>query len=178
MAFVRLEPVERQDPGPDSPVGLNPRGRGGLPGRAPRLRPAHICLDRLSGPVAPRRVVSRQTSLRHRPMAGTAPLAKPAHHLPAQTPARHAEGPCGCGAARAPPTLACGGRATHQAVDHLRRSLQGPKMMRAMIAPRHGTVTDGAGPILDIPGQPAAYGPYGPTRRHGHALLLLKSLEV
>src|SRR5262249_10845483 len=112
------------------------------------------------------------------PMAGKATMSKPAQHIPAQTPARHADGQCGFGAERAPPTLAGGGRATHQAVDHLRRSLKGPKMMIAMIANMHGTVTDGAGPILDIQGQPVEYCPYGPTIRHGHAILLLKSLEV
>ena len=47
-----------------------------------------------------------------------------------------------------------------------------------MIAHVHGTVTDWAGPILDIPGQPVAYCPYGPTIRPGQAIRLLKSLEV
>src|SRR6266581_2285441 len=110
-------------------------------------------------------------------MAGKATMAKPAQHLPAQTPARHADGPCGCGAARAPPTLACGVRATHQAVDHLRRTLKGPKMMIAVIAHMHGTATDRTGPILDIQGQPVEYSTCGPTIRHAKAILLLKSLD-
>src|SRR5712692_9986908 len=111
-------------------------------------------------------------------MAGKATLSKPAKHLPAQTPARHADGQFGFGAARAPPTLARGVRATHQAVDHLRRTLKGPKMMRAVSAHRHGTATDWTGPLLDIQGYPVAYSPCGPTIRHGNAILLLKSLDA
>src|SRR5215831_14606841 len=111
-------------------------------------------------------------------MAGKAAMAEPTKHIPAQTPARHTDGRFSFRAERAPPTLACGVRATHQAVDHLSRSLKGPKMMIAMIAHMHGTATDWAGPILDIQGQPVEYCPCGPTIRHGHAILLLKSLEV
>ena len=42
-------------------------------------------------------------------MAGTAAMAKPAHHVPPPTPTGHADGPCGFGAEGLPPTLACGG---------------------------------------------------------------------
>jgi len=101
-----LETVDRQHQCPDIAVGFNQLGRVLLPGREHRLIPANIRLDRISGQPDPVRVVSLQTQLWHRPMAGKATMAKPAQHIPAQTPARHADGQFGFGAERAPPTLA------------------------------------------------------------------------
>jgi hypothetical protein len=74
-------------------------------------------------------------------MTGKAALAQPAKHLPAHTPAGHADGPCGCGAEGASPTLARGVWTTHQMVHHLRRPRQRPEMMIAVVANVHVTVT-------------------------------------
>jgi hypothetical protein len=67
-------------------------------------------------------------------MAGQAAMAKPAQAIPADTPTGHAAGPCGVGAAGAPPTLARGVGTAHQPVDNLRRPLERPKTMLAMVA--------------------------------------------
>src|SRR2546428_2087503 len=56
-------------------------------------------------------------------MAGKAAMAKPTKHVPAYTPARHADREFGFGAVGAPPTLARGVWTAHQTVDHLRRTL-------------------------------------------------------
>src|SRR5215831_427857 len=83
-------------------------------------------------------------------MTGKAAMAEPAKHIPAQTPARHADGQFGFGAEGAPPTLARGLRTAHEAVDHLRRPLQRPEMMIAVVAHVHVACTDRACTILDI----------------------------
>src|SRR2546422_10761158 len=70
-------------------------------------------------------------------MAGKTTMAEPAKHVPAQTPARHTDGQCGFGAEGVPPTRARGLRTAHQTVDHLRRPLQRPEMMIAVVAHVH-----------------------------------------
>src|SRR5438445_2248226 len=107
-------------------------------------------------------------------MAGKAAMAEPAKHIPAQTPARHADGQCGCGAEGALPTLARGFRTAHEAVDHLRRPLQRPEMMIAVVANMHVACTDRARTILDIHINPFESCPRGPTIRHGLSILVLK----
>jgi hypothetical protein len=77
-------------------------------------------------------------------------MAEPAKHVPAQTPARHTDGQFGFGAEGAPPTRARGLRTAHQAVDHLRRPLQRPEMMIAVVAHVHAAFTDRARTIRDI----------------------------
>src|SRR5438445_1461674 len=111
-------------------------------------------------------------------MAGKSAMAKPAKHVPPHTPARHAEGQCGFGAEGLPPTLACGVWTAHQTVDDLRRPLQRPEMMIAMITNVHATSADRARAILDIQLNPFAYRPCRPTISHGCAILILKHCEV
>src|SRR6266446_8798098 len=111
-------------------------------------------------------------------MAGEAAMAEPAQHLPAQTPARHTEGQCGFGAAGVPPTRARGLRTAPQTVDHLRRPLQRPAMMRAVVAHVHAACTDRARTIRDISINPFTYRPRGPTIRHGRSVLVLKEVDV
>jgi hypothetical protein len=149
-----------------------------LPGRQHRLVQANRVRDRIVGQPDLVRVLSCCTKLGYRPMAGKAAMAEPAQHLPAQTPARHADGPFGCGAEGAPPTLARGLRTAPQAVDHLRRPLQRPEMMRAVVAHVHGACTDRARTILDIHINPCEGRPRGPTIRHGRSILLLKEVDV
>ena len=67
-----------------------------------------------------------------------------------------------------------GVRTAHQAVDHLRRPLQRPEMMIAVVANVHATSTDRARAILDIQINPFEYRPRGPTIRHGRSILVLK----
>ena len=70
-------------------------------------------------------------------MAGTSAMAKPAKHVPPHTPTGHADGQFGFRAEGLPPTLACGVWTVHQTVHNLRRPLQCPEMMIAMIANVH-----------------------------------------
>ena len=49
-----------------------------------------------------------------------------------------------------PPTLARELRTAHEAVDHLRRPLQRPEMMIAVVAHVHAACTDWARTIRDI----------------------------
>jgi hypothetical protein len=72
-------------------------------------------------------------------MAGKAAMAQPAQDIPADTPPRHADGQFGFGAEGAPPTLARGVGTVHQTVDHLRRPLERPETMIAMVAHVHVT---------------------------------------
>src|SRR5216684_7973692 len=111
-------------------------------------------------------------------MAGKAAMAEPAQHIPAQTPARHADGQFGCGAEGVPPTLARGLRTAHQAVDHLRRPLQRPEMMIAVVAHMHAAFTDWARTIRDIQINPFKYCPHRPTISHGRSILVLKEVAV
>src|SRR6266568_742099 len=111
-------------------------------------------------------------------MAGKAAMAEPAQHLPAQTPARHTDGQCGFGAEGVPPTLARGLRTAHQAVDDLRRPLQRPEMMIAVVAHVHSTSADRARAVLDVQINPFEDRPSGPTIRHGRSILVLQSLSM
>src|SRR5712691_5599628 len=75
-------------------------------------------------------------------MARKTTMAEPAKHVPAQTPARHTDRQFGFGAEGVPPTLARGLRTAHEAVDHLRRPLQRPEMVIAVVAHVHAAFTD------------------------------------
>src|SRR5215475_9515728 len=83
-------------------------------------------------------------------MASKTTMTEPAQHVPAQTPAWHTDGQFGFGAEGAPPTRARGLRTANQAVDHLRRPLQRPEMMIAVVAHVHAACTDWARTICDI----------------------------
>src|SRR4030095_8799228 len=107
-------------------------------------------------------------------MAGKGAWAEPAQDIPAHTPARHADGQFGFGAEGTPPTRARGLRTAYQAVDHLRRPLQRPEMMIAMVAHVHVACTDRARTILDIHINAFEGRPGGPTISHGRSILLLK----
>src|SRR6266849_3735740 len=111
-------------------------------------------------------------------MTGKAAMAQPAQHIPAYTPARHAEGQFGFGAEGAPSTLARGVWTAHQTVDHLCRPLQGPQMMRAMVANVHVAVTHRTPAVLDIQSHPFEGCPSGPTIRHGRSILVLQFVDV
>src|SRR5438270_13406155 len=100
-------------------------------------------------------------------MTGKTAMAEPAQHIPAQTPARHADGQFGFGAEGAPPTLARGLRTAHEAVDHLRRPLQRPESMIPVVAHMHITVADRARAILNFQRNPFECGPHRPTISHG-----------
>ena len=104
-------------------------------------------------------------------MAGKAAMTKPAQHLPADTPAGHAERQFGCGAEGLPPTVARGVRTTDQTVDPLCRSRQCPQMLRAVVADMPVTITDRTRALLDIKIDPCEDGPGGPTIRHGGSTL-------
>src|SRR5439155_13663672 len=123
-------------------------------------------------------LLSRCAQLRHRPMTGKAALAKPAKHLPAHTPAGHADGQCGCGAEGASQTLAGGIWTTHQMVHHLRRPRQRPEMMIAVVAHVHVTVTNRTRAVLDIEHNPCECRSRGPTISHGRSIPVLKSVDV
>src|SRR5438093_508818 len=110
-------------------------------------------------------------------MAGKSAMAKPAKHVPPHTPARHAEGQCGFGAEGLPPTLACGVWTAHQTVDDLRRPLQCPEMMIAMIANVQGQFANRTCAVLDIEMYALEDSPSRPTIRHGRAILVLKPTE-
>ena len=178
MPFCRLEAVDRPHQRRAIPVALPELGRVLLPGCQPRLILANIMLDGIIGQPDLVGVLSRQTQLRHRPMASKTTMTEPAQHVPAQTPARHTDGPCGCGAEGVPPTRARGLRTAHQAVDHLRRPLQRPKMMIAVVAYVHAACTDWARTIRDIQSNPFQYCPRRPTIRHGRSILVLKEVHV
>jgi hypothetical protein len=75
-------------------------------------------------------------------MAAKAAMAEPAKHVPAHTPTGHADGQFGFGAERLPPILACRVRTAYQTVDDLRRPLQRPEMMIAMITNVHVSVAN------------------------------------
>src|SRR5712691_13338648 len=107
-------------------------------------------------------------------MTGKAAMAQPAQHIPAYTPARHAEGQFGFGAEGAPSTLARGVWTAHQTVDHLCRPLQGPQMMIAMVANVHVAGTNRTPAVLDIQSNPFEGCPSGPTIRHGRSILVLQ----
>src|SRR4029450_1227428 len=107
-------------------------------------------------------------------MASKTTMTEPAQHVPAQNPARHTDGQFGFGAEGAPPTRARGLRTAHQAVDHLRRPLQRPEMMIAVVAYMHAAFPSPARPIRDIQINPFEYRPRGPTIRHGRSILVLK----
>src|SRR6266436_1026932 len=107
-------------------------------------------------------------------MARKTTMAEPAKHVPAQTPVRQTDGQCGFGAEGASPTRARGLRTAHQAVDHLRRPLQRPEMMIAVVAHVHAAFTDWARTIRDIQINPFKYRSRGPTIRHGRSILVLK----
>src|SRR5947208_14848632 len=109
-------------------------------------------------------------------MAGKSAMAKPAKHVPPHTPARHAEGQFGFGAAGLPPTLACGVWTAHQTVDDLRRPLQCPEMMIAMIANVHGQFANRTCAVPDIDMYPLDETPSSPTIRHGPPILDLQSI--
>src|SRR5215475_14071952 len=111
-------------------------------------------------------------------MTGKAAMAEPAHHIPAQTPARHTDGQCGFGAAGASPTLARGVWTAHQAVDHLRRPLQRPEMMIAVVAHVHIMSADRARAVLDVQINPFSGRPNRPTIRHGRSILVLQSMSM
>src|SRR5213076_1511321 len=94
-----------------------------------------------------------------------------------------AEGPtnggqCGFGAEGLPPTLACGVWTAHQTVDDLRRPLQCPEMMIAMIANVQGQFANRTCAVLDIEMYALEDSPSRPTIRHGRAILVLKSIDV
>src|SRR5262245_38480662 len=105
-------------------------------------------------------------------------MAKPAKHGPAYTPTRHTDGACGFGAAGTSATFTRGVRTAHPSIDHLCWPLQWPKMMIAVIAHGHITVTDWPRALLDLPSNPCEYGAGGPTIRHGRSSLLLKAVGV
>ena len=140
--------------------------------------PADVTLDGIVGQLDFVGVLSRRTKLRDRPMAGKAAMAKPATHVPPQTPARHAEGQCGFGAEGLPPTLACGVWTAPQTVDDVRRPLQGPEMMIAMIANVPGQCANRTCAVLAIEMYALEDSPSRPTIRHGRAILVLKSIDV
>src|SRR4029453_1418291 len=100
-------------------------------------------------------------------MAGKAAMAEPTKPIPAQTPARHTDGQFGFGAERAPPTLACGVWTAHQAVDYLRRPLQRPEMMIAVVAHVPITSADRARAGLDLQINPFEGRSSRPTISHG-----------
>ena len=106
-------------------------------------------------------------------MTGKAAMTKPAQHIPAHTPAGHADGQFGFRAEGLPPTVARGVRTTDQTVDHLCRSRQRPQMMIAVVADMHLTITDRTRALLDIQIDPCEDGPCGPTIRHGGSTLVL-----
>src|SRR5262249_19843084 len=62
----------------------------------------------------------------------------------------------------------------HQTVHNLRRLLQCPERMRAVVADIHGTVTARTRAFLDIKIDPCEDGPCRPTIRHGGATLVLQ----
>src|ERR1700757_923357 len=111
-------------------------------------------------------------------MAGKAAMAKPAQDIPADTPTWHADGPFGFGAEGASPTLARGVGTVHQTVDHLGRPLQGPQMMRAMVANVHVAVTNRTPAVFDIQSNPFEGCPSGPTIRHSRSILVLQFVDV
>src|SRR6266704_5181944 len=111
-------------------------------------------------------------------MARKTTMAEPAQHVPAQTPARHTDGQFGFGAEGAPPTRARGVWTAHQAVDYLRRPLQRPEMMIAMVANVHITSADRARAVLDVHINPFEGRPSGPTIRHGRSILVLQSMSM
>src|SRR5713101_2886577 len=111
-------------------------------------------------------------------MTGKAALAQPALPLPAAPPARHAEGPCGGGAAGAPSTLARGVWTAPQTVAHLCRPFPGPQRMRAMVAHVPVAVTHRTPAVLDIQRHPFDGCPSGPTIRHGRSILVLQLVDV
>ena len=106
MALFRLQAVDRSPQRRAILVAISEPGRVLLSGRQHRLVPANRGLDGIVRQPDLVRVLSCCTQLGYRPMAGKAAMAEPAQHLPAQTPAWHAEGQCGFGAERAPSTLA------------------------------------------------------------------------
>jgi hypothetical protein len=106
MALFRWQSVDRQHQRRDIPVGLSELCRGWRSCRSHGLVQATLVLDDIVGQPERVRVLSCCTKLGDRPRAGNAALAEPTNHLPAQPPARHTDGQCGCGAERAPPTLA------------------------------------------------------------------------
>src|SRR3989442_15294925 len=99
-------------------------------------------------------------------MAGKAAMAKPTQPVPAYTPARHADREFGFGAGGAPPTLARGVWTAHQTGDHLRRTLERPQMMIAVVSYVHVTSANRARALLDIQLNPFKYLPSGPTKNH------------
>jgi hypothetical protein len=173
-----LQPVDRQHQPRDIPVVVRQPFRVLLPCRQHRLVQAHIVRNGIVGPCDLVAILSLCSKLRHRPMTGKAALAKPAQHLPAHTPAGHAERQCGCGAEGASPTLARGIWTTHQMVHHLRRPRQRPEMMRAVVAHVHVTVTNRTRAVLDIEHNPCACRPRGPAIRHGRSIPVPKSVDV
>src|SRR5215471_8200454 len=110
-------------------------------------------------------------------MTGKAAMTKPAQHIPAYTPAGHADRQFGFGAEGLSPTVARGVRTTHQTVDHLGRSRQRPQMMIAVVADMHGTVTDWTRTLLDIKIDPCEDGPSWPAIRHGDSTLVLTLVD-
>src|SRR6266571_7013137 len=110
-------------------------------------------------------------------MTGKAAMTKPAQHIPAHTPAGHADGQFGFRAEGLPPTVAHGVWTPHQTVDHLCRSRQRPQMMIAVVADMHVTGTDRTGALLDIKIDPFEDGPCGPTIRHDDSTRVLKLVD-
>src|SRR2546425_7448958 len=110
-------------------------------------------------------------------MTGKAAMPKPAQHLPAHTPAGHADGEFGCGAEGLPPTVARGVRTTHQTVDDWGRSRQRPPMRIAVVADMHGTVTARTRACFDIKIDSCEDGLCRPTIRHGGSTLVLKLVD-
>src|SRR4029434_594624 len=85
-----------------------------------------------------------------RQMQRKAPRREPAQHVPAHTPARHADRECRCGAEGAPPTLARGVGTAYQTVDHLGRPFERPESMIPVVANMPITVADRARAILNF----------------------------
>jgi hypothetical protein len=177
MAFFRLQAVDRQHQRRDIPVVLSQPLWILLPGRQHGLVAAKIGCESIVGQPDMIGVLSFRPQLGHRPMTGKAAMTKPAQHIPAHTPAGHADGQFGFRAEGLPPTVACGVRTAHQTVDYLCRSRSCPQMMIAVVADMHVTVTDRTRTLLDIKIDPCEDGPCWPTIRHGGSTLVLKLVD-
>ena len=167
MPFFRLPPVDRQHQRRNIPVGLCQLSWVLLTGSQHRLVQPNIVFDGIIGQRDLVRVLQLQTQLRDRPMAGKAAMAEPAQHVPAHTPARHADREFRFGTEGAPPTLARGVWTAHQTVDHLGRPFERPESMIPVVANMHITVADRARAILNCQRNPFECCPRRPTVSHG-----------
>jgi hypothetical protein len=147
VAFLRLQPVDRQDHGVHVRIRSRQQVRIVLAGGQHLLVAMDVPLDGIVRQANLVCVSQFRAKLSNRPVAGEPPVSQPTHHIPAQDPPRHGQG-CfgfrteGPGVGRA---YTCG--TMDQLTDDLQRAMEGKHATMTMIAHAEPAST-GLAPLL------------------------------